>query len=413
MAASSRYQPGPRWPLRRHCRPYDEQVPRRALTIYLHIGPPKTGTTYLQDIVWRNRDSMRQRDLAFPGRPGEHFHAALDLRGIAFGGYDNPTVAGAWSRLAAKALASPTGKALASPTGKALISHEILAGATPDEIERAVASLRPATVQVVYGARDLARQLPAVWQESLKNRRSRGFDAFLSTALRPRLSDDEPTGFWRAQDPVATLRRWAAVLSPEHIHVVTLPQPGAPATTLWERFCTALGVDPGGVDVSVARVNGSLSVEDAEVLRRLNRALPDNLSWPAYERQVKRRFNARANARASAAVSGNRLTVPDRYREVVEERAVELRDGLAAAGYNVVGDLDDLFPAASSFGTPTEVPADRVTDAAVDMLAAVLAEPDRRGRRGGSDGDGGGGGGGKDTAKALLGRLRRGRGGTA
>ncbi len=372
---------------------------RRAPTVYLHIGPPKTGTTYLQDIVWRNRDTMRARDLAFPGRPGEHFHAALDLRGITFGGHHNPAVAGAWPRLASKALISST--------SKALISHEILAGATPAQIEQAVASLQPATVHVVYGARDLARQLPAVWQESLKNRRSRSYESFLSKALRARPSDDEPTGFWRAQDPVATLSRWAAALPPENIHVMTLPQAGAPATVLWERFCASLGVDPAGVDLTVARVNGSLRAEDAEVLRRLNRALPDDLSWPAYERQVKRRFNARANA----AVAGSRLTVPDRHREVVEQRAVELRDGLAAAGYDVVGDLDDLLPAASSFGTPTEVPPDKVTDAAVDMLAAVLAEPDRRGRRGDGTGTGSGGGG-TDRARALLARLRPGRGGT-
>ena len=355
--------------------------------------------------MWRNRGAMRQRDLAFPGRPGEHFHAALDLRGIAFGGYDNPAVAGAWSRL--------TAKALASPTAKALISHEILAGATPAQIEQAVASLRPATVHVVYGGRDLARQLPAVWQESLKNRRSRSYESFLSKALRSRPSDDEPTGFWRAQDPVATLARWREALPPEHIHVVTLPQAGAPATTLWERFCAALGVEPDGVDLSIARANASLSAEEAEVLRRLNRALPDDLSWPAYERQVKRRFNARAQSRAGAAGPGSRLTVPERHREVVQRRAVELRDGLAGAGYDVVGDLDDLLPAESSFGTPTEVPPDMVTDAAVDMLAAVLAEPTRRGGDGVGRRVPAGIDGGKDRAKALLGRLRRWGGGTS
>lgn len=358
------------------------------MTVYLHIGPPKTGTTYLQDIVWRNRALLRRRGLNFPGgRPVEHFHAALDLRGINFGGYDNPDVVGAWARLAAKALGSQG--------SKTLISHEMLAGATAAQIERAVSSLRPAPVHVIYGARDLARQLPAVWQESLKNRRSRSYDNFLSTALKPQPSgSDDLSGFWRAQDPVATLRRWAAVLPPEHLHVVILPQAGASATTLWERFCAAIDIDPGGVDLTVARVNESLSAEDAEVLRRLNRVLPDDLAWPTYERQVKRRFNQRARA-----ASGSRLTVPERYRERVIARAAELRRDLATAGYDIVGDLDELVPAESSFTTPTELSVDRVADAAVNLLASVLTESDR-----------GGGRRSQARARILLGRrLRRGR----
>lgn len=361
------------------------QVPRRPLTVYLHIGPPKTGTTYLQDVLWQNRRILRQRDVDFPGsRRVEHFHAASDLRGVEFGGYHNPQVPGAWLRLAEKTLASTR--------RKALISHEMLAGATDVQVEHAVSSLRPATLHVICGARDLARQLPAVWQESLKNRRSRSYDSFLDTALQRRWSGGQRGGFWRSQDLIASLRRWAAVLPAEHIHVVTLPPAGAPSTTLWERFCAALEIDAADVELPAVRVNGSLSPEDAEVLRRLNEVLPEELSWPAYEEQIKGRFNERANA----AASRTRLTVPERYREAVNARAAELTAELAEAGYHVVGDLDELIPAPSSFGTPTEVPPDKVTDAAVEILAGVLTEPDRLGHRS------------LAVARGLLTRLRRG-----
>lgn len=360
-------------------------MPRQRLTVYLHVGPPKTGSTYLQDVLWRNRRLSRSRDVDLPGsRPVDHFYAALDLRGIDFGGHENPEVAGAWKRLATQALATDL--------GKVVISHEVLAGATVAEIEQAVSSLAPASVHVVYGARDLARQLPAVWQESLKNRRTRSYDAFLAAALKPRGSDVEPRGFWRAQDAVLTLQRWASVVPPGCIHVVTLPQAGAPASTLWERFCAAIQLDPSGHDLDIARVNGSLPAEDAEVLRRLNAVLADELSWPAYEQAVKRRFNARANA----APPGSRLVVPERYRTVVTERAQEIREQLSQAGYAVSGNLDDLLPAASSFGDPPQVAPDRVADAAVEVLAAVLMESG--GRRQGLR---------RPLARAALGRLRR------
>ncbi|MBA2444033.1 MAG: hypothetical protein H0V49_01710, partial [Nocardioidaceae bacterium] len=141
-------------------------------TIYLHVGAPKTGTTYLQDVLGQNRRQLARAGVAFPGSgPLEHYHAALDLRGIRFGGYDDPAVPGAWEKLSSKALDAKS--------DRVVISHEVLAGATQDEIERVEANLAGHDLHVIYGARDLARQLPAVWQESLKNRQTRTYEVFL------------------------------------------------------------------------------------------------------------------------------------------------------------------------------------------------------------------------------------------
>lgn len=372
-------------------RPYDDAVPPHRPTVYLHVGPPKTGTTFLQDVLWRNRRLSRSRDLDLPGsHPIDHFQAALDLRAINFGGHQNPEVAGAWNRLVAKALRTDR--------GKVVISHEVLAGASVAEIGRAVRSFAPARVHVVYGARDLARQLPAVWQESLKNRRTRTYDAFLASALPPMQSAEESRGFWRSQDPVGTLQRWSTAVPPERISVVTLPQAGAPADTLWARFCAAIGLDPNGYDLQVARRNTSLTPADAEVLRRLNSVLPDDLSWPAYDHAVKRRFNARANSRQEST----RLVVPEQYHAAVTERARQIRDSLASSGYSVCGDLDELLPAAGSFGELDAVPPDQVTDAAVELLGTVVTEcaaaraNDRKRRA-------------RSRAHAIRGQLRRAR----
>ncbi|MEJ7689550.1 MAG: hypothetical protein WKF76_03465 [Nocardioidaceae bacterium] len=84
-----------------------------------------------------------------------------------------------------------------------MVSHEVLAAATSEQISRALASLAPADVHVVYGARDLARQLPAVWQESLKNRRTRPYRQFL---------DDRA----QATSPAAARRRLLGGAGPAH-----------------------------------------------------------------------------------------------------------------------------------------------------------------------------------------------------
>lgn len=369
---------------------YDVVVPAHPPRTYLHAGPPKTGTTYLQDVMWLNRSRLDQLGVTVPGRAlVDHFHAALDLRGIRFGGYDEPRVAGAWRRLAKATIDTRT--------PSSVISHEIFGGADEQQISRVVQDLAPRELHLVFGARDIARQLPAVWQESLKNRRGRSFETFLAQAIRSHDRDSPSGGFWRGQDLVRTLRRWSAVVPGERIHVVTLPQPGAAPDTLWRRFATALGIDYGGFDLEVARSNAALPPVHAELLRRLNQTLPEDLPWPDYQRTVKRRFNQVANRTEGTP----KTRVPTEHRDLLSKWAAETQADLSSDGYDIVGDLDDLLPAGAAFGAAAEVGADMVADAAVDMLAAALVDSASR-RSVDSPG----------WAENLIGQIRKGRGKT-
>ena len=332
--------------------------------VFVHIGPPKTGTTYLQSVFWRNRKALTDAGVYVPlASPGKHFHAALDLRQIPFKGWNNPAVPGTWGKLVTATLSAPT--------ERVLISHELFAGATADEVGRLVEDLAPADVHVVCGARDLARQLPAVWQETVKNRSGQRFEAFLDRVVRQWDSGEiEKAGFWRGQHAVAALRRWGKHVPPDRVHVVTLPQSGAPPATLWSRFCSVLELDPAGYDLDVSRSNPSLSAEETEVLRLVNRSLPADVTWPTYDRLIKRRFNRRADAGSP----GSRLRVPVRYRKRVAGFTVEIKAGLEAAGYEVVGDLDDLDPTDAAFDEAGAAKSAEVATAAARMLAEVLME---------------------------------------
>src|SRR3954451_6798312 len=60
--------------------------------VYVHVGAPKTGTTYLQDRLARNARSLAQHDVHVPTGSSFvipatfHFRAALDLLGQDWGG---------------------------------------------------------------------------------------------------------------------------------------------------------------------------------------------------------------------------------------------------------------------------------------------------------------------------------------
>src|SRR5260370_11658881 len=51
--------------------------------VLVHIGEPKTGTTFLQQVMWSNRAELAAQGVVLPGHhPQDHYRASQDLRGI-------------------------------------------------------------------------------------------------------------------------------------------------------------------------------------------------------------------------------------------------------------------------------------------------------------------------------------------
>ncbi len=323
--------------------------------IFLHVGSPKTGTTFLQDVLWSQRATAAEQGLLLPGeRFNDHFLATLDVRALAADPIYPDRARGIWDRLVAESLAWD---------GAVLISHELFAGATAEQARRAVATLADrADVHVVVTARDHVRQISAEWQEHVKHRSSATFGEFVREVRDDRT---RTSWFWQVQDYAAILERWGADLPPERLHVVTVPPAGADPTILWDRFARLLGVDPTAFDTELERSNSSLGVEQSELLRRVNLELGDRLPLPGpYPLVVK---NVLAH-RVLEGRTGTRLTLGAADREFAADATRGIVDRLAAIGADVVGDLADLVPA-TGVGDPT--PADAY---AIPSDATLLAE---------------------------------------
>ncbi|RBY97782.1 hypothetical protein DQ237_02390 [Blastococcus sp. TF02-8] len=71
--------------------------------VFLHVGTPKSGTTYLQDLLWSNREVLARDGVAYPGwAPDAHFRACLDLLDLRFDDWHGPATVGTWDRLVAE-----------------------------------------------------------------------------------------------------------------------------------------------------------------------------------------------------------------------------------------------------------------------------------------------------------------------
>jgi hypothetical protein len=319
-----------------------------ASRVLFHVGLPKTGTTYLQTLLWKNVDELRRQGVLLPGESSrQHLWASGAVREdprLERRGAEAPY---AWKRLTDEITEWP---------GTALVSHEFFAGASADQVSRALSDLGDADVDVVVTARDTLSLVTARWQEFVKNGSTTPIDRY------PDREDTDPVNEWDwgTMDLADVLGRWGASLPHERVHVLTVPKPTEPRETLWLRFADLLGVDPTGFDTGDTVHNESLGVVEVELLRRVNGELQ------GFTSAVDRGNWIRGYLAQGKLVPrhGEKFWPSDERVEQLRARGDRIVDEVVAGGYDVIGDLEDLR-------TPADLPARRHPDSVSDGEVAA------------------------------------------
>ena len=347
-----------------------------ARRVLLHVGTPKTGTSYLQDVCFLNRDLLAEHGILYPAeRFDAHFLAAIDLMRLPWGGLEEQAV-GAWDRLAAEVRAFD---------GTAIISHEILARATPAQTQRALASLghgSGAEVHLVLSVRDLVRQIPAEWQENIKHRTTTSYADFLAELQEPTRDGTIASWFWAVQELPDIVARWRGgagelSLPASQVHLVTVPPPGSPRDLLWSRFVEAFGL--GGVPLALDtdRTNVSLGVPETYLLRQVNRRANVEIEPEDYRELVRELL---AHRTLSARTGSPRLALPPSAYGWVSALTATWIEELSSEGYDVVGSLAELQGAEPSAATlanyadPDAPDLEAVVDAATTSIVALVGD---------------------------------------
>jgi len=341
--------------------------------VLFHIGAPKTGTTYLQNVLFRNRGELKAASVLYPySDAGQSFRSMQDFRGVGWGSASAAKFRGEWERVARRAR-EWDGEAV-------VISNELLGGSSPQRIAKGVASVQPGEVHVIFTARDFARQLVSDWQEHIKHKHTVTLEKFVDDLIEHGLDAPAPFGelFWGMHDAAYVLRRWADVVPAANIHIVTVPHQGAPSDTLWQRFCVVTGLDPDRYDTAIERANPSMGVAETELVRRINaevKGMPDEHYDPLVRKLL-----------AEDVLGGNspRLMLPASRMAWVETRSRRLIDEVDAAGYDVVGDLEELMPLReehAGYISPTALTDADLASAAIRAATGLLKQSGRQRRR--------------------------------
>lgn len=319
---------------------------------FLHVGTADSGTTLLQQLWRRHRDGLRERGLL----------------------YLTPDEVDALPALLEKSRAWD---------GDILISHEAFADASDTTADDALAGLRGVAnaVHLLITPRDLAHALASAWQQHVLQGEDQPLESFLE-AMREAGPEH---AFWRQQDLPAIARRWSRGLPHDHVHLVVAAA-DAPGEDLWLRTARALGIDVSGLDSLTEQSHESLSLVEAELLRRVITRIHDEHCHVALRRLSEGLF---LREHLTGSTPGGPLMLPAEHAEWIRARAEDDVRELREQAYDVIGDLADLIPAAADHDhaahdraphdlAPHEVtPTELVTAAATVVSRMVKARAAR------------------------------------
>lgn len=326
--------------------------------VYLHVGAPKSGTTYLQAVLEQNRERLATAGVLVVGEDHlDRVHAAMVVREDRRLEDLPERASTAWARLVRQV------RDWQGPT--AILSYELFAGASAEQAARALGDLAGIETHVVITARDLASAVPSAWQERLK------------FALTTPLETWKPSGAraewgWRTMDPAGVARRWGRTLPPDRIHVVTVPRDRTGDDELWLRFAAACGLVVPDLDLRIPRVNESLGLVAAELLRRVNEVVREPITGNREQALWLRDTLAHD---VLVHLGREPIGVTDEQHADAQQRAAAAAVALRDAGYALHGDLGDLGDRATTrrgARTPSEATAPELLEAAVETIVRLL-----------------------------------------
>ncbi len=331
-----------------------------ARRVFIHLGLPKTGTTYIQAALWSNKDRLRRAGVLVPG-PGHRRHllASLDIRQDPRLSRRAGNITTPWQDLVDEALAFD---------GDVVISHEFFGAAAPEHVQRMVDSFPDAHLHAIVTARPLTELVVSRWQEWIKNGGTLAIDDWPAR----KAYDPVNEWGWGSFDLHDILKRWAQVLPREHIHVLPVDPGAGDPDELWRRFCEVIGVDGSGLAAPPEAVNPSLGVVEVELLRRVTPHLTDFLTAGDRGRWV----------RGYLAEGGVLPEAGERFRAGVEpyekqhvKRAQKAVDLLAEGGFDIRGDAGLLAPRPlPHLRHPSEVSDAELVESAAQTIAAMLED---------------------------------------
>lgn len=330
--------------------------------VLLHVGLHKTGTTALQVALADARPDLGDHDVRYPGSSLYHHRAVLAGAGRTYG----------WQGDGAREVPRKHWLELvgqADHDGRTVISSEFLDDLEPEVARRMVDDLGGAgRVNVVVTLRSIGAILPSAWQQRLKAGYAAPYNQFLKTVFAKKQTT-RAQRFWYRHDQVAQLQRWADIVGLERTFAVVIPEGDRRA--IFTAFEGLLGLPAGLLgNREIPIQNRSMTAQEAEFVRLLNKEVARELSWDEYTDTVRRGLVLNMVEQRRPAPDEARIQTPDWAADRAAEHGRRFADGVAGLGVHVIGDPAELArrPRSGAKKKPRSLPMDAAVAGAAGLI---------------------------------------------
>lgn len=322
--------------------------------LVLHIGPRKTGTTYLQRVLQQLAPGLETQGILYPTHYRDeedynHVGAVTDLthneesrESNRWTGRDGSD----WQGLADQ---------VGAWDGAVILSAEMLGGLRPPAAQRVINGLPHKTVDVVITMRDLGRIFPSSWQQHIRNTHTQDYRSYIKrrveergalppTEMQATWDTERHQTFWRSYAYGALVRRWQALVGADHVTVVTLPPAGAPSNLLWDRFRAAMAM-PALPETAPKLPAFIANMGSTQAEAMLLHAMNVEAKRRGWNRKTVNELQQQllASGFLERPDRDRPLMLPSQYLETVQGWARVDVDDLATTGVTVHGDAADLL----------------------------------------------------------------------
>ncbi len=290
----------------------------------LHVGQMKSGTTYIQNILFNNRDELKKQGWIYPGARLNHQHASYGLCGKDIPWVQDPSLF--------KKFADNLINTIKKTDDNVIVSAECLASLNEAGIKSFLEKVGTPD-KVIVTVRGLLKTLPSAWQQSVKGGGTRSANGFYEDLVKNR---DSNTGLWRTYRYGKTIELWSKFAP---VDVVIMPEGTTKKTDLWDLFQSISGLPLlKRLDVEESQVNSSVTYETAELLRAFNQLIKSNGLNKRFNDIYLRDFVFRFKGSAGTPIS---------YLKNFEENVIswnkEEHELLEKYSSGIVGNVDNLY----------------------------------------------------------------------
>lgn len=348
-----------------------DPLPARARL--LHVGLPKSGTTYLQRAAAERRETLLGHGVRYPGTTTSHRLAILALMGtqLGWGGADLAPDIRRWDRLIAEVEADTE--------RRIYLSNEAATLCDDEQAERFSLALGP-RLHVLITVRGFTSLLASNWQQRIKTGSKISLDRWLKAVLAENRSGIGENDYARV-DVAGVVTRWVKLAGPENVTVIVADK--ARPTLLTDALSDLLDLPREVLAVAEASgfsANRSLSMPEVEMLRAMNAVVRrrHRTDWAQYSVLVRQGATARMLSMRTPTADETPVLLPEWALRVAEPLARDHAEAVLAAGCRIIGDPAGLLAPVKSVPVTPTIETVPVTAAAEALAGLVSAATGRR-----------------------------------